>query len=220
MDISAIQSRRRFLERLCAVVSSLAVCGVRAIAGGVGQDGRDDARLMAEVSEGLPLTRRADWAMDVSPRVVRMRRAVTFDRLTIHHWGVSIRGIDPGVNSVMHRLDGILGGHIARNYGDIGYHFVIDHAGRVWEGRSLRFEGAHVARHNQRNLGVMLLGNFEQERPSASQLGSLKKLTALLLGHFDIDGGRVYGHCDLASSVCPGRFLHTHVRHMRRKVPA
>jgi len=105
--------------------------------------------------------------------------------------------------------------HTRRNYGDIGYHFVIDYTGTVWEGRSLAYEGAHVACQNERNIGVMVLGNFEDQAPSVSQVATVDLLIGLLQQRFRIKPHRIFGHRDLGHSVCPGKQLYTYVRQLR-----
>lgn len=40
----------------------------------------------------------------------------------------------------------------------IGYHFVIGTNGALWNGRSVVEAGAHAAGHNQRSLGICLIG--------------------------------------------------------------
>jgi hypothetical protein len=143
-----------------------------------------------------------------------MRPAAWYDRLTVHHTGVKAN-VHVGRQNVVRDLNGILDSHCDRNYGDIGYHFAVDYAGRVWEARSLSYEGAHVSGQNDSNIGVVLLGNFEAQRPSTAQLAVLRKLVLLLRGRYGIKQHRVYGHCDLGSSICPGRNLYGQVRVLR-----
>ena len=59
-----------------------------------------------------------------------------------------------------------------RGWIDIGYHFLIDGSGRVWEGRPHSVIGAHVRNKNDGNVGIALLGNFHPpsaHRPTAAQ---------------------------------------------------
>ena len=69
--------------------------------------------------------------------------------------------------SVAQRLEAIRRYHReTREWGDIGYHYAVDRAGRVWETRPIDWQGAHVRDHNEGNIGVMALGNFDEQPPT------------------------------------------------------
>ncbi|MBN2301700.1 MAG: N-acetylmuramoyl-L-alanine amidase, partial [Lentisphaerae bacterium] len=140
--------------------------------------------------------------------------AVFYDRLTIHHEGNAVN-YNTDLQTVTRDLKGILISHVDLGYGDIAYHLVIDRAGRVWEGRSLMYEGAHVSGQNEKNIGVMLLGNFEEQKPSEEQIAAMKLLVSLLRNRYRIKKHRIYGHCDLGPSLCPGKHLYEHVVALR-----
>jgi len=137
-----------------------------------------------------------------------------FDRITVHHAGAT-PNYHTARSEVLRDMEGVFVTHTRRNYGDIGYHFVIDYTGTVWEGRSLAYEGAHVACQNERNIGVMVLGNFEDQAPSVSQVATVDLLIGLLQQRFRIKPHRIFGHRDLGHSVCPGKQLYTYVRQLR-----
>jgi hypothetical protein len=109
-----------------------------------------------------------------------------------------------------------LAGHQRRRFGDIGYHFILDRAGRVWEGRSMQFVGAHVSAENEENIGVMMLGNFEDQRPSDRQVDALRALTFALQGRYAVPATRVYGHRDLGHTLCPGHHLYGEVKALKQ----
>jgi hypothetical protein len=94
-----------------------------------------------------------------------------------------------------------------KGYADIGYHFVIDDAGQIYEGRKLNVRGAHTGGHNTGTVGIVLLGNFEEAQPTAAQLASLKMLGASLANEYGIK--YLAGHRDFQpdETVCPGRNL-------------
>lgn len=165
------------------------------------------------LSEHVSLERRTAWT-DVAARPWRLHRASMFDRLTIHHAGNGVV-TETDRNAVAFRLQNMQTAHLERNYGDLAYHFVIDYAGRVWEGRSLAYEGAHVAHHNENNIGIMVLGNFEKQTPSNPQFAGCDILVNLLRDRYRIRRHRIYGHRDLGHSVCPGRNLYSHVKQLR-----
>ncbi len=161
----------------------------------------------------VTLMRRNAWTSD-SPRRWLLREGGVYDRITIHHQG-GRPSVSRVQNAVVSEIDAIYGGHRRLRYGDIAYHFIVDYSGRVWEGRSLAYQGAHVIKENDRNLGVLLLGNFEEQSPSQESLDSILSLVQRLRVRFGVKKHRVYGHRDLGSSVCPGKHLYPHVVALR-----
>lgn len=207
-------TRRGFLKTMMTL-APLLLLPRRLIAGGAESAPKDESSETG--ADAIPFIRREEWnesQLDIG----RLHDSNTFTRMTVHHEGNGVNH-ETRRNVVREHLCGIVGSHLHRRYGDIGYHFVIDYAGRIWEGRSLLYEGAHVAQQNASNLGVMLLGNFEKQEPAEDQINSLSKLTALLLRHYPIARESIFGHCDLGYSVCPGRYLYSPYLHLLRKEP-
>ena len=135
--------------------------------------------------------------------------------LTIHHEGWQ-PFTDVGWAESAARVEQVRVAH--RNakgggYADIGYHFIIDREGRIWEGRSLRYQGAHVKNHNEGNVGIMCLGNFEEQTPTQKQLAGLTKQVQTVMARYKIPLRRVYTHQEWkgAQTLCPGRTLQTWV---------
>ncbi len=163
--------------------------------------------------ETLTVIRRGDWR-SARPKLWMLRAAGAFKRMTVHHQGARVC-TECAVNAVMADVDAIYAGHFGRRYGDIGYHFVVDFAGRVWEGRSLAYEGAHVESQNVGNIGILLLGNYEEQTPSTEAVQTLVRLTGALRGRFGVPPHGIYGHRDLGASVCPGKRLYPYVAELR-----
>jgi N-acetylmuramoyl-L-alanine amidase len=166
------------------------------------------------VSEKMTFLDRSEWTSQ-EVKAWRMRGIGLVDRVTIHH---TAGGEDVSVKKedVILSLQGVLAGHTERGYGDVGYHLIIDYAGRVWAGRSLAYEGAHVKDQNERNVGIMLLGNFEIQSPSEAQIESMNLLVNLVRERYRIKKHRIYGHRDLGSSACPGEKLYAFVQQMKK----
>ena len=81
----------------------------------------------------------------------------------------------------------------------------IDPTGKVWQGRSLDWQGAHAyGANNVGNIGICLLGNFVQERPDPRALHSLEELIDALCARHGISRSRIYGHRQLHPTQCPG----------------
>ncbi len=103
------------------------------------------------------------------------------------------------------------------HYGDIGYHFVIDPYGRLFEGRDLRYQGAHAnGDNNVGNIGICLIGNFEKEKPTQAALDALEREIGALRQKYDIPRSRVYGHRELRATECPGDALMRWVERYRK----
>jgi len=207
MTMLSICSRRDFLKKGLLALPALTV-GVRQTRGATVKRFLPPVDLDF-ISSRMELIQRSKWT-DATPKTWILREAENYDRLTFHHEG-NATNFSIMKNAVAHDLSGILAGHMERHYGDIGYHFIVDYAGRVWEGRSLAYEGAHVSGQNEGNIGVVLLGNFQEQEPSTDQLTSMKQIACLLQERYGIKKYRLYGHCDLGRSVCPGMNLYPYV---------
>jgi len=204
-------NRRHFIGKLCLGLPALSWLAPQARAAWTRRNPRPVD--LDFITSQMKLVRRAEWSpTDPDPRCLRL--ADGFDRVTVHHAG-STPNFATARRTVMHNLNGMLAAHLGRRYGDIGYHFIVDYGGGVWEGRPLRYEGAHVLSENDRNIGIVMLGNFERQLPSAAELNSLGRVVSLLRQRYGIRRHRVYGHRDLGQSVCPGRTLYGHITRLR-----
>ncbi len=165
---------------------------------------------------GTPLTLR------VIPRATWTRAAVGSNihplngvhRITVHHAGGKPYWSTDAA-STYRTLESIRGGHRAQGWADIGYHFIVDRAGRVLEGRPLRYQGAHVSDNNEHNIGVMALGNFNDQRPATAQLNALNATLNALAAAYRIPVQRVYTHRELGKTACPGASLQNHMDRIR-----
>ncbi len=158
---------------------------------------------------------RSSWAK-MSTNTSRVNAMNGINRITMHHEGWhSVNFTD--MNTTMERLQHIQRFHMKeRGWGDVGYHYIIDRAGRVWEARPLKYQGAHVADQNEHNVGIMLLGNFEKQAPSNIQLASAQSMVGSIMSQYRVPVHRVYTHQELKPTQCPGRFLQPRLVAMRQ----
>ncbi len=207
------QSRRAFLRSVLMAIPAVTVAPGLVSASAPRIAPVTDLRFL---TGAMPIRRRYEWT-SIPPNPARLRLALPnrYTRITLHHTGTDVvtATSEP---AVMRCLDGVLGGHLNRNFGDVGYHFLIDYVGRVWEGRSLAYWGAHVAGHNEQNIGIVLLGNYERQRPSGQQLQTMTQLVQVLRQQYGIPRGRVYGHIDLGQTLCPGKNLYPRVQRLNQ----
>lgn len=104
---------------------------------------------------------------------------------------------------------------------DIGYHFLIDGAGRVVEGRPAETLGAHAGGANENNIGIAMMGNFMRVKPTAEQVESLTRLVSFLAVKYKQDPSkdgflephRRYNHTD-----CPGTNMMAILEALHRRV--
>ncbi len=162
-------------------------------------------------------------SIDVVPRREWTREAVIaslanpmngVNRITVHHDAIRAAGM-ASPDETVQRLNNIRKMHLAQSWADIGYHFIIDPRGRVWEGRPIQYQGAHVKLNNEHNLGIMCMGNFDDETPSQATLTSLDTLLADRMRAYRIPTSRVFTHQEINPTACPGRNLQAYMRQTR-----
>ncbi len=158
---------------------------------------------------------RSKWAQG-EPATSQMNRLSAVRYITVHHDGMD-PFFDTDQRVTAARIEAIRRAHRRRGWGDIGYHYVVDRAGRVWEGRSLRYQGAHVKNHNYANIGIVVLGHFDRQQPSQAQLASVRQLVGSLMDRFHVPTSRVYTHQELAPTRCPGRYFQQFMSSLRRE---
>lgn len=119
-----------------------------------------------------------------------------------------------------------------RGWCDLGYNFVVDKWGNVYEGREGSLTSARVGVHasgwNTNTVGVSMLGNYESFAPSAATQDSVARVIGARLGAYGVNPNstftyynaghvptdkmpagvstqpRVIGHRQAAYTVCPG----------------
>ena len=157
---------------------------------------------------------RAMWTRE-GPSSTDLNRMTPIQAITIHHDAKYNTGRT--ASDTKARLESIRRYHRSIPWADIGYHYIIDRQGAVWEGRSLAYQGAHVEFQNEGNIGVMLLGNFEQQQPTRAQVAALQRHVVLLRRQFKVPGNKVMTHREWpsASTLCPGRALQARIDQMR-----
>lgn len=172
------------------------------------------------VRGATPVMARGMWTRSgvARPRDINPMGRVT--RITIHHEGVT-RFTSVSASDTAARLEAVRRAHVAagptgRGWADIGYHYIIDPAGRVWEGRSVRYQGAHVKDQNENNLGIMCLGNFELQSPTDAQRRTLDRFAAEQMRLYRLPMTAVRTHRERSPTECPGRLLQAYIDLTRR----
>lgn len=157
---------------------------------------------------GFSVMKREAWKASPA-RADRMTAVdVPYDRITIHH---SAKESDGGsdlssARDVADKIKKIQGFHMReRGWGDIGYHFLIDASGQVWQGRALDWQGAHAGGDgNIGNIGICMLGDFSTSSPTPESMAALEQLVDKLSEIHRISPKRVYAHKHFSKTECPG----------------
>jgi hypothetical protein len=160
----------------------------------------------------MPVIARATWGAMAAKPALMDKNVGGYSRITVHHSADAHPvELDGSAARTYEAARDIQRAHMngkETHYGDIGYHFLIDPSGRVLEGRKLMWQGAHAkGDNNVRNVGICLIGNFDEDKPTQDALNALKSLLEDLRKTYDIDRQMVYGHRDLRGTRCPGENL-------------
>jgi len=137
-------------------------------------------------------------------------RMTPIDRITVHHTATRLSSnYSRAAAEEIRKFQ--LQHQDEKGWADIGYHFIIDPAGRIWEGRSLQYQGAHAGTPdlNVGNIGIALIGDFEVEQPTPSQKKALCDLLTSLCARYHVDKSHVYTHKEIrpGPTECPGPSL-------------
>jgi N-acetylmuramoyl-L-alanine amidase-like protein len=187
---------------------------------------------------------RAAWGANESIRRASPDYSDTVKAAFVHHT-VQSNSYSPSESAALVRSDYLY--HVrTRGWNDVGYNFLIDRYGRVFEGRyggiTRAVLGAHAGGFNTNSTGVALLGTFTTARPTAPMLAALHRLLAwkLDLTHVDPQGltvlrsaggantrypaGRkvvvrtILGHRSTSYTTCPGDPTIARLSSIRRSV--
>ena len=113
----------------------------------------------------------------------------------------------------------------ANNWCDIGYNFLVDRYGQIFEGRAggitRQVRAAHSGngKVNELTMGVSLMGTFTNSGPTSAMKAATARLVAWRFAHHRVPakgkvsiGGvtlnRIAGHRDVRSTACPGQYVY------------
>lgn len=184
---------------------------------------------------------RRDW--HANEKMVRERPASSHGVRTvfIHHTN---QPNDYECSEVPRMLRTLEADHVRRGWDDLGYNFIVDHCGKIYEGRSgglkRSVEGAHTMGFNAHSMGIAALGNFQlgnevpqpmldsiatlaawKLRPGVDPRGRTRMVSSSDLSRFDKGKSATFhviaAHQDAYETNCPGKALHGKLGEIRRK---
>ncbi|KRC46279.1 MULTISPECIES: FG-GAP-like repeat-containing protein [unclassified Nocardioides] len=195
----------------------------------------DDLSLQAGVFTPKPkIYSRAQWGADESLR----------DKPSLSYYEVHAGFVHHTVNANNYTADqvpgiirGIYSYHVrTRGWSDIGYNFLVDKFGRIWEGRYGGVDrpvvGAHTQGYNQYSFAMSAIGNYDVARPSSAMVTAYAQLFAWKLSLHGVSAGStaqrvgsktfqaINGHRDAGQTACPGKYLYAMIPTIRTKAQA
>ena len=186
---------------------------------------RDTANALAAQPD---IVTRAEWGADESIVDAPPSYAADVDRMFVHHT-VSSNGYSQAQAAATVR--GVQAYHVNGNgWNDIGYNFLIDAYGTIYEGRAGGIDraviGAQAGGFNTGSSGVALLGTYTAATPGSAMQTALEQLVAWKadVHHFHPTGtsvavsagssrypegqavtlDNISGHRDVSTTTCPG----------------
>jgi hypothetical protein len=152
---------------------------------------------------------RDEW--NANPPKYNYRYHPYFDKLTLHHAaGWQAWTLEEGKEQVKAIQEFHQEG---RGWSDIGYHFLVDLSGNIYQGRPEIVIGAHVGGANTGNIGVCMLGCYHPPETGWPCYDTMTKDTEDALVHlyawiadtYTIDAQVLLGHRDyFGTTACPG----------------
>ncbi|UPZ30839.1 peptidoglycan recognition protein [Streptomyces sp. LRE541] len=177
------------------------------------------------------VTRRG-WGADEGLRESNFSYTKTVKAVFVHH---SASGNNYRCAQAPSVIRSIYRYHVkSSGWRDIGYNFLVDKCGNIYEGRAggvaKPVMGAHTLGFNSKSMGIAVLGSFGKANPPAASVKAVAKLTAWKLGLYGANprgktylksgGGNLYrkgknvrlnvisGHRDGFATECPGGRLY------------
>jgi hypothetical protein len=198
-------SRRNSLQLMAAFAAALLPITARAAAWDALSDG-----IAAELARFAPaLVTRDDWRANPALPGMKPQRP---SGIIIHHTDVR-QNPKISLEAKMRNLQafsqnpGQVSARVMKPaWPDVPYHYYIDGAGRIAEGRDVRFAGDTNTKYDTVGyIQIVLEGNFEAEVPTPEQLAALRDLMAALILSWNVPIERIGVHKQHAATSCPGR---------------
>ena len=187
----------------------------------------------AQATPGMPaIITRAQWGADESIRRGPPHYAEPLQMVFIHHTATS-NSYAPSDSAAIVRS--IYEYHVETNgWDDIGYNFLVDRYGQIFEGRyggmTRSVIGAHTLGFNTHSSGIAVIGSFGSSAPPSAAIAALDHLLAWRMDvahiapagkNMMVSGGNpsypagtkvvlntISGHRDVYQTDCPGQYLY------------
>ncbi len=176
---------------------------------------------------------RAQWGADESIREPGPPDYGIVNGAFVHH---TVNANSYSAAEVPAIIRGIYAYHVnSRGWRDIGYNFLVDRFGRIWEGRyggvTRAVIGAHTQGYNDDAFAMSAIGTYTNQVPSSALLAAYQRLFSWKFYLHGVDPSRpvnydgetwpaIAGHRDAAATQCPGSALYARLATIRAGVVA
>ena len=188
----------------------------------------------ADVTPRPKIFSRAQWGADERMRDKGSLRYFEVHAGFVHHT-VNANGYTK--EQVPSILRGIYAYHTqSRGWSDVGYNFLVDRFGRIWEGRYGGVDrpvvGAHTLGYNDHAFAMSAIGNFETAAAPDAMVKAYGRLFAWKLSLHGISASSkkqwvynkwmpaINGHRDAGQTACPGKNLYAKLGTIRQLAAA
>jgi hypothetical protein len=171
---------------------------------------------------------RGQWG--ARPQICAPDVASALSGAVVHHTAGS--NAYSTVAQAMAQIRGDQAYHIdARGWCDIGYNFLVDKWGNIYEGRANSLTkaviGVHASGANTGTVGVSMLGNYDVVGTPPAMIDAVGRIIGYRLGVYGLNPQgsgtypsgqtlpRVIAHRDVASTACPGRYGYAQMGNIR-----
>jgi len=194
---------------------------------------------------GITIVPRSGWGADEKLRFDKKNEEIwppeyrAIKKVIVHHTVTRDPETDPRAT-----MRAIYQYHaVSRGWGDIGYNFLVDYFGRIWQGRAgnvaLAAVGAHTGGFNTDTFGIAMIGDYSRYYAPAAVQTAVAKMFAWKLAMYgrspygtavltSTGGGTsrypagtvvskpvVMGHLDVGATACPGRYGYAALPYIR-----
>ncbi|MFD0315390.1 peptidoglycan recognition protein family protein [Streptomyces flavalbus] len=197
-----------------------------------GSELTEEQRVKPYIGPRPRIVTRRGWGADESLREKNFLYTKYVKAAFVHH---TATGNNYTCAQVPSLIRGIYRYHVASmGWRDIGYNFLVDKCGNIYEGRAggvaRAVMGAHTLGFNHDSTGIAVVGSYGSSKPSGAAVQAVAQLTAWKLGLFGANpngktylrsgGGNLYGkgknvrlnvisgHRDGFATECPGGKLY------------
>jgi hypothetical protein len=145
-----------------------------------------------------PMITRGEWGANEALRKSGQVYDWKIEKLIVHHTVTSNNPADPAAV-----LRNIYSYALGNGYIDLPYHWMIDHKGRIYEGRwaanypggaphtgeqnNRNVRGGHALNHNTRTIGIALMGTYTNTMPPTPMIDALVTILTWKCARWGID---------------------------------